>query len=72
MYVGRRRFERNDINERTVIMAVSITLRFDYPWYNDQMDENEIRDCLEELSPEELMTAAKNSGEPINIDIEVY
>lgn len=53
-------------------MAVSITLRFDYPWYNDQMDENEIRDCLEELSPEELMTAAKNSGEPINIDIEVY
>ena len=53
-------------------MAVSVTLRFDYPWYNDQMDENEIIECLSDLSPEELMIAAKNSGEPINIDIEVY
>lgn len=70
--MGRRRFERNDINERAVIMAVSVTLRFDYPWYNDQMDENEIIECLSDLSPEELMIAAKNSGEPINIDIEVY
>ena len=51
---------------------VGITLKFDYPWNDTEMDENEISDCLSELSPEELITAAKNSGEPISIDIEVY
>lgn len=51
---------------------VGITLRFKYPWDNKDMDENEIRDCLMELSPEELLIAANNAGEPINIDVEVY
>ena len=53
-------------------MAVSITLRFNYPWNDTEMDENEIQDCLLELSPEELIAAANNAGKPINIDIEVY
>ena len=72
MRVGGRYFERNDINEREVIMAVAVTLRFDYPWNKDEMDENEIRECLMELSPEELLVAANNMGEPINVDVEVY
>lgn len=53
-------------------MAVSITLRFDYPWNNEDMDENEITECLYDLSPEELLLAAKNAGKPVNVDIEVY
>lgn len=53
-------------------MAVSVTLRFDYPWNDTEMDENEIQDCLLELTPEELIVAANNAGEPINIDVEVY
>ena len=53
-------------------MAVSVTLRFNYPWNDTEMDENEIRDCLEELSPEELVAVAENAGEYINVDIEVY
>lgn len=72
MHVGRGRFERNDINERTVIMAVSVTLRFDYPWNESEVDENEVVSCLTELSPEELIMAANNAGKPINIDVEVY
>ena len=51
---------------------VGVTLRFNYPWNADESDENEVRDCLLELSPEELIVAANNSGEPINIDVEVY
>ena len=51
---------------------VGITLRFEYPWENQDMDENEIRECLEELSPEELICSAQNEGNPINVDIEVY
>ena len=70
--MGRGYIKRNDINEGAVIMAVSITLRFDYPWYNDEVDENEIRECLSDLSPEELIAAAKNAGEPVNVDVEVY
>lgn len=72
MHVGRGRFERNDINERTVIMAVSVTLRFNYPWNESEVDENEVVSCLTELSPEELIMAANNAGKPINIDVEVY
>ena len=72
MHVGRGRFERNDINERTVIMAVSVTLRFDYPWNKSEVDENEVISCLTELSPEELIMAANYAGKPINIDVEVY
>ena len=72
MHVGRGRFERNDTNERTVIMAVSVTLRFNYPWNNEGMDENEIVECLYDLSPEELLLAANNAGKPVNIDVEVY
>ena len=53
-------------------MEVEITLRFNYPWNDTEMDENEIQDCLLELSPEELIVAANNAGEPINIDIDVY
>lgn len=53
-------------------MSVGITLRFDYPWNTNETDENEIRDCLLELSPEELLRAAVNSGEVVNTDIEVY
>ena len=72
MHVGRGRFERNDTNERTVIMAVSVTLRFNYPWNDTEMDENEIVECLYDLSPEELLLAANNAGKPVNVDIEVY
>ena len=72
MHVGRGYFERNDINERTVIMAVSVTLRFNYPWNESEVDENEVVSCLTELSPEELIMAANNAGKPINIDVEVY
>lgn len=53
-------------------MAVGITIRFDYPWYNDAIEENEIIGCLTDLSAEELLIAAKKAGEHINIDIEVY
>ena len=53
-------------------MAVAVTLRFDYPWSNNEMDENEIRESLMELSPEELLVAAHNFGEPVNVDVEVY
>lgn len=72
MHVGRGYFERNDINERTVIMAVSVTLRFNYPWNESEVDENEVISCLTELSPEELIMTANNAGKPINIDVEVY
>jgi len=72
MHVGRGYFERNDINERTVIMAVSVTLRFNYPWNESEVDENDVISCLTELSPEELIMAANNAGKPINIDVEVY
>ena len=34
---------------------VGVTLRFDYPWNDEKMDENEIRDCLTELPPEVLL-----------------
>lgn len=53
-------------------MSVGITLRFDYPWNDNNMDENEIRECLLELSPEELLLAANKMGEPINVEVEVY
>ena len=53
-------------------MSVGVTLKFDYPWNEEIKDENEVRDCLGELSPEELIVAAKNAGYPINIDVEVY
>ena len=53
-------------------MAVSVTLRFNYPWNDNEMDENEIRDCLLELSPEELIEGANMAGEVINVDVEVY
>ena len=72
MYMGRRYTKRNDTNEGAVTMAVGITLRFDFPWNDSEMDENDIRECLMELSPEELLVAANNAGEPINVDVEVY
>ena len=72
MYMGRGYTKRNDTNEGAVTMAVSVTLRFDFSWNDSEMDENDIRECLMELSPEELLVAANNAGEPINIDIEVY
>ena len=53
-------------------MAVSVTLRFNYPWNDTEMDENEIVECLYDLSPEELLLAANNAGKPVNVDIEVY
>ena len=50
---------------------VEITLRFNYPWEDEDMSTDEIRDCLEELSPEELICGAQNEGNPISIDVEV-
>ena len=70
--MGRRYIKRNDINEGAVIMEVAITLRFDYPWNDEDMDENEIAECLYDLSPEELLLAANNAGKPVNVDVEVY
>lgn len=59
---------------------IAITLRFNYPWGDDEddnvtcgeIDENEVYSCISELSPEELIMAANNAGEPINVDVEVY
>ena len=58
---------------------IAITLRFNYPWGDEdddvagaEIDENEVYSCISELSPEELIMAANNAGEPINIDVEVY
>ena len=58
---------------------IAITLRFNYPWgeenedsNNVDIDENEVYSCISELSPEELIMAANNAGEPINVDVEVY
>ena len=48
---------------------VEVTLRFDYPWGNKDMDEDEIRECLEELSPEELICGALNEGNSINVEV---
>ena len=58
---------------------IAITLRFNYPWGDEdensdgtEIDENEVYSCISELSPEELIMAANNAGEPINVDVEVY
>lgn len=57
---------------------IGITLRFNYPWGEEdennpvEIDENEVYQCISELTPEELIMAANNAGEPINIDVEVY
>lgn len=72
MCLGRECTKRNDISKGEMIMSVSVTLRFNYPWNNDDMDENEIVECLYDLSPEELLLAANNAGKPVNVDVEVY
>lgn len=51
---------------------VGVTMRFSYPYTNENVDEYEIKECLSELSPEELLLAANRMGEPVSIDIEVY
>ena len=58
---------------------IAVTLRFNYPWGDEdgnsegiEIDENEVYSCISELSPEELIMAANNAGEPINVDVEVY
>lgn len=56
---------------------IAVTLRFNYPVDNnclnkEELDEEELMYSLYELTPEELLMAAKNMGEPINMDIEVY
>ena len=71
MRVGRRRFAKYGTNKGEITM-VGITLRFDYTWNDSEMDENEIRECLMELSPDELLCQAQNDGNPINVDVEVY
>lgn len=38
---------------------VRITLKFDYNWIGESIDENDIRDCLMELSPDELLAGAQ-------------
>ena len=53
-------------------MSVGITLTFDYPWTEDIEDENEVRNKLMELSPDELLLNASKACKPINVDIEVY
>ena len=52
--------------------VVEITLRFDYPWNDEEASTSEIRECLEELTPEELLMTANRVGEPVNVDVEVY
>ena len=58
---------------------IGVTLRFNYPWGDEddnlnesEIDENEVYNCISELTPEELIMAANNAGEPINVDVEVY
>lgn len=53
-------------------MSVGVTLSFDYPWDGNTEDENEIREALMELSPDELVLNASKACKPINVDIEVY
>lgn len=72
MCLGRECTKRNDISKGEMIMSVSVTLTFDYPWNDENMDENDIVSSLMELSPDELLTAANNAGEPVNVDVEVY
>ena len=61
--------KRNDINKGRII-HVLVTL-FSYPWNEKIEDENEVISCLEELAPEDLLMA-KNAGNPVNMDVEVY
>ena len=51
---------------------IGITLRFDYPWEDWDMDENDITEALSELSAEELLINSMKAGKAINVDIEVY
>lgn len=51
---------------------VGITLRFNYPWQDEDMDENDIVEALSELSAEELLVNSMKAGKAVNVDIEVY
>ena len=51
---------------------VGVTLRFNYPWQDEDMDENDIVEALSELSAEELLVNAMKVGKVVNVDIEVY
>ena len=51
---------------------VGVTLRFNYPWQDEDMDENDIVEALSEFSAEELLVNAMKAGKIVNVDIEVY
>lgn len=51
---------------------IGITLRFNYPWDNWELDEDDIIETLSEFSAEELLINAMKAGKPVNVDIEVY
>ena len=51
---------------------ISVTLRFNYPGFENIEDENEVQELLSELSPEEILGEAITANKPINMDVEVY
>ena len=51
---------------------VGVTLRFNYPGFEDIEDDNEVRSLLEEMSFEEILSNVISAGKPINMDVEVY
>ena len=51
---------------------IGVTLRFDFPGFSDIQDDNEARELLEEMSYDEILEQVVSSGNPINMDVEVY
>ena len=51
---------------------IAVTLRFDYPGFEDIEDENEVQELLEEMSYDEILANVIDAGKPINMDVEVY
>jgi hypothetical protein len=51
---------------------VSVTLRFNYPGFEDIEDDNEVRALLEEMPFDEILSNVIDAGKPINMDVEIY
>ena len=51
---------------------IGVTLRFDYPGFEEIEDENEVRALLEEMPFDEILSNVVDAGNPINMDVEIY
>lgn len=51
---------------------ISVTLRFDYPGFENVSDDNEALELLSELPYDEIIATVQDAGKPINMDVEVY